>query len=193
MGWVSMLPLAPKSLLDADAWQKAAEATPLGLQGVAILGGVLLCLAGARLYRVAVFAPGALLGLVLAEQATRGMDEGLRIGLTLLAAVVGGLLAGVVERLAIAVTGAVVGGWAGWVGWLTTQGAEPDWWIPVICAVGGSIVFPLLFRTSLKLVTPLLGALAIAWGLGRPDSLLLVAGITGVGLAIQLGSGGKKG
>ncbi len=189
-----MLPLAPKSLLDADAWQKAAEATPLGLQGVAILGGTLLCVAGAKLYKVAVFAPGALLGLVLAEQATRGLDEGLRLGLTLLAAVVGGFLAGAVERLAVGVTGAVVGGWAGWVGWLTVQGSEPDWWIPALGAGVGLIVFPLLFRTSLKLATPLLGALAIAWGLGRPDSLLLVAGITGVGLAVQLSTGaGKKG
>lgn len=187
-----MLPLAPKSLLDADAWQKAAEATPLGLQGVAIVGGALLCVAGAKLYRVAVFAPGALLGLVLAEQATRGMDEGLRIGLTLLAAVVGGLLLSAIERVAIAATGGVVGGWGAWVGWLTTQGHEPEWWVPALGAGLGLFLFPMLFRTSLKLATPLLGALAIAWGLGRPDSLLLVAGITGVGLAIQLGTGGGK-
>ncbi|GEM_PF-1194125 len=184
-----MLPLAPKSLLDADAWQRAAEATPLGIQGVAVLGGVALCVAGARLYRVAIFAPGALLGLVAAEELTRGMDEGIRIGLILLAAVVGGLIAGAVERLAIAVTGGLVGGWAAWVGWLSFQPREPSWWVPAAGAAVGLLLFPALFRTGLKLVTPLLGALAIAWGIGHADSLLVVAAITGVGLAIQLASG----
>ena len=157
---------------------------------VGLVGGILL-VAGGRWYHrgiaLAAFAVGAMATsaamLWLAEVvASAGQPLVVMVG-----ALVGGIsvaaAARMAHRLALvligAVAGLVLGGSA--VQWL----AAPAWVAGIGLLIGG-LVAPFVYDRMLKIVTPAVGAVAIAWALGRPDSLILLAALWAFGAAVQL-------
>ena len=158
--------------------------------------GVLLLLAGARLYRLAIIAPGFLLGVFLArwglDEYGRRVDELMQLGAMVGAGAIGALLSWRIEQLAVRLGGSVLVA-------ATTHALLPMFWprAPWFAAPAagfvGLLLFPSLYRRLLPLITAGLGAIALAWVADRPQDLLMIAGLTVLGAAIQLAAGGKKG
>jgi hypothetical protein len=156
--------------------------------------GVVLALSGARFYRLAIVAPGFALG-VLAGLQVPGSDEMRFVSAVALGIVCGALLH-LLERVAIAVGGAfLTAGIATVATPLVTHEPNP-WYVPVAGALVGLFFFPTLYKKLLPLITSIMGGLCVAWSLGVPEDLRVVAGVAAIGILVQLGTGGigaKKG
>jgi hypothetical protein len=158
------------------------------------LAGVALVLVGARVYRVAVMAPGFAAGVWAGTTwLPAGLDPLLRLGAALLLGLIGAGLCSWIEQLAVRSTGAIL------MGALTHAVAPQLWhghipmWVSPVGALVGAMLFPMVYRRLLPLITSLTGALCVAWALGRPQDLLWIAGLTLLGLILQLGTGGGAG
>ena len=156
--------------------------------------GIVLVLAGARLYRLAIVAPGFLLGLFLAkwgfDEYGRRVDELVRLGVMVGAGAIGALLSWRIEQLAVRLGGGLLVA-------ATTHALLPMIWHkpPEYAAPAagfiGLLLFPALYRRMLPLLTSAMGAIALAWAADDSKNLLMIAGITILGSAIQLASGSK--
>ena len=154
--------------------------------------GLLLIGWGARLYRVAIVAPGFVAGVFIGLQLASGAELTTRLiaGLTL--GIIGGAILHFAERFAIAVTGALlIGGLANAIAPLVMGGPVP-WYVPTAASLLGLLLFPSVYRALLKLITPLLGALCVAWALDRPQDVLLIGGLAAAGVIFQLVLGGTR-
>lgn len=157
--------------------------------------GVLLLVAGARLYRMAVMAPGFLLGVFAAAWALdeygRRVDELMRMGILVAVGAVGAFVSSRIEQLAVRLCGSLLVA-------ATTHAVLPlvwpkaPWFAAPAAGFMGLLLFPALYKRLLPLITAAVGAIAIAWAADRPTQLLLICGLTVVGAAIQLGSGKSK-
>ncbi len=183
-------PVDPHSI---EQMVRAADARTVGAAT-----GLVLLVAGARLYRVAVMAPGFVLGLWLAHDHLPAMAPGWRLGITVGAGMLGALLSSGIEQLAVRLAGALlVAGLTHAVLPLAWEGVPP-WWAAPAAGFLGLALFPSVYRRLLPLITALLGALVIAWSLGRGADLLLILGVAAVGLVVQIilgrssGDAGKK-
>lgn len=153
--------------------------------------GILLLGWGARLYRLAIAAPGFVLGVFAGLEVAPTASLLVQAGLALLLGLVGAGLLLFLERLAVALTGAVlVGGLVYAVGPLFV--ATLPWFAPLVGAAVGLLLFPSLYRLALKIITPLLGALCVAWAFGRPHDLLLIGGLCALGAVFQLARGQRS-
>ena len=169
-----------------------AESTPLGVRGLAgVLGGV-LCVAGSRLYPLAIVAPGLLLGAAVGLGLPPELAVGARIGIGLVVALAGVLLSRFVERVAVSLFGAAVLGSLVYALAPLALGAPAPWWGPVLGALLGLLLFRSLFKALLAPLTAWLGAMVVAWSLGRPDQILIVLGLPALGTLVQLAVGRKK-
>ena len=154
-------------------------------QVVALAGGALL-LAGARVYRLAVVLPGVAGGALLGFSVAGGAPPAWQLGAAACLALVGGVLFYLVERLAIALAGALVAGGAMHaLGPLYWPGGEP-WYADAAAVALGLLLFPRLYRALLPLITAALGALVVAWSVGRERDAVLIAAMTAVGFVVQL-------
>jgi hypothetical protein len=159
-----------------------------------ILGG-LLWVAGARLYRVAVMAPGFLLGIFLAaialEEYGRKVDEVVRMGIIVATGAVGAFVSSRIEQLAVRLCGSLLVA-------ATTHAILPmvwpkaPWFAAPAAGFLGLLLFPALYSRMLPLITAAFGAVALAWAASQQTNLLLICGLTVLGAAIQLGTGGKS-
>lgn len=178
-------------------WFEAAAASPLALRaGLGLLGTVLLA-AGGRLVDLAIplmaFGAGAVGMRAALWEAARwspALDETMVV---LAACAVAGVVAVVivrfVQRLALILVGLVLGATVGGaIAELMQPGAAPLT-APALGSVVGAIAVPLLFRSLLKVVTSGVGAMLILWAAGIPQHALIGAGLWGLGLLVQLGSG----
>jgi hypothetical protein len=185
------IPLAPgidgARLAEATSTLVAlAESTPLGVRGFAAVGGVVLILLGARFYRLAVAAPGAILGVLLATHLMAGMDDMTRTIAAIAAAVVGAMITGFIEKLATRLAGGLVGAFFTDALWPLFQTAEMPLWVPAAGALVGLLIFPVFWRTALKIITPFLGSLCVAYAVGHPTHPVIIIGLTALGALIQL-------
>jgi hypothetical protein len=163
-----------------------AQGTPLEdpVFVMGVVGGALL-VAGSRLYRLALVAPGIAAGLLLGLEITAGASPEIRMVAGLSLGVIGAGVLLLVERLAIALGGAfLLGGLANAVTPLVLPGQDA-WYVPIAGAVVGLLIFPKLFRSLLFLFTALGGALCIAWAIGRPQDLPVIGGLWLAGTVIQ--------
>lgn len=159
---------------------------------VALAVGVLLLVAGRRLYWLALAGVGFVAGLTLAgalaESAAPG-SPGLEMALTLAGGLLGALLAVWVQKLAVLLGGLVLGGAA--VFWLAPLASwDPEGWIWLAALVGaalGAALAPALFAFSLVAFTSLLGAALVAshLGLGQPHEGWAFLGLAALGLLLQ--------
>ena len=69
---------------------------------------------------------------------------------------------------------------------------KAPWYTAPAAGFVGLLLFPSLYRRLLPLVTSAVGAVAIAWAASAEKNLLLISGLTVLGAAIQLGTGGRS-
>lgn len=163
-----------------------AAVTPLGVRGCAAVAGGLLLVLGSRIYRIAIAVPGALAGMMVASRWGLGTPESTFMLMTAAGAALGGMAALALEQLAVRLAGGLLGAWVGVVAAPSLGYDGAELWLPAVGAGVGLFLFPRLYRTALLLLTPWLGAVALAYALGRPEEALLVAGLTVVGVVVQL-------
>lgn len=161
---------------------------------VAGIGGLVLLVAGSRVYRLAVVLPGLLVGLaagVLAGGAL-SLAPGAVAILAAVGALAGGLAAHLVERFAIVIAG-VLGGLGGaHVAWPLLAGGAAPWWLWPAAAMAGAVVFPVLWKVALVPLTAWLGAVVLVDAIGVPVHPLVVPGVAIVGMFVQWAGGRKK-
>ncbi|HCH63565.1 MAG: hypothetical protein CL927_09805 [Deltaproteobacteria bacterium] len=157
--------------------------------------GVVLLLIGARLYSLAVMAPGFLLGVfataLALDEYGRKFDELMRLGILVVAGSIGAFISTRIEQLAVRLCGSLVVA-------ATTHAILPlvwpkaPWFAAPAAGFVGLLLFPSLYRRLLPLITSAVGAIAIAWAASAETNLLLISGLTVLGAAIQLGTGGRS-
>lgn len=166
---------------------------------VAIGGlGVVVALFGARLYHralgVGAFVVGAAVGGVVPMLLAALAPPLANPVVVAIGALVGAVALLVVARAAHRVLviglGGVVGAAAG--GAVAAATAAAAWWAPLLGAAIGAIAMPFLFDLVLKLTTPAVGALLVAWAAGRPDAAWLLVGVWAVGALVQLAAGRRR-
>lgn len=177
------LPAISNAALDPTAFLS----DPSGIGRLVVgLAAVLLLVAGARLYRLAIVAPGVAAGVLAGLEVMASADPTTRLVAALALGVIGGVLFHLVERLAVSAAGALLlAGLAHALSPLVLTGPEP-WYVPVAAALVGVFLFPRLYRTLLPVITAVLGALGVAWAAQRPEDVVLIGGLSVFGLAVQL-------
>ncbi len=163
------------------------QALLMGGRLPALLVGIVLLGWGERLYRVLVVAPGVLAGVYLAAW-LRGLfhlDTTGAIIATLVLAGAGALACHFVEGVAVRSAGAGLFAALAWLGTPLVHAGPVPWWAPVVAAVLGGVVFPMLYRVALRPLTALVGAWSVAWAVQRPDQVWLIGGLALAGTALQ--------
>lgn len=157
------------------------DLAPRAIIGVA---GLLLLLAGSRVWRVAVVAPGIIGG------AAGGGWIGARLalppawiaGLSAVGALLGALLAALVERAAMVVAG-ILGG-IGAVAAAERLIALP-WWAWPLGALVGALTFPAVWRGALVPLTAWIGAVALGHTFGHAEPWVVLP-LMAVGVFAQV-------
>ena len=176
-----------------DALVQLAEATPLGVRGCLAVLGALLLVAGARLYRLTILAPGIIAGLLLGAWLPLTMEPAVQAVVMVVLAAAGALFCHFLERLAIHATGALLVAWLTNMLWPVITGAVAPWWGPAVGALAGLMLFPTVFKLLIKWITAALGAVTIVYAAGFEQyQIIWVAGLTLLGVMIQMGTGRKK-
>ncbi|HVS13179.1 MAG TPA: hypothetical protein VMV46_04600 [Thermoanaerobaculia bacterium] len=168
---------------------------------VPIAVGAILLLFGRRLFFLLLGAAGFLLGFGLVSSgAPEALGLELSPGVRLAVAVVVGLLcvglAFLVQRLALTVAGAVLGGVAGWqaiqLGGLQWNGLELA--LVLLGAIGGALLIHAVFAVVLIGVSAWLGTSLIlpATGLAGTPAVLAGLFLLLIGVAVQAGEGRSK-
>jgi len=153
--------------------------------------GLVLVLFGSRTYKLLLVSPGLIAGVLLAMEYSPTGDQLTKTGIAIGAGLVGALLMLLVEQIALSSVGAAVtGGLA--LGVAPLLMTKVEWYVPTIAALVGAIIFPMVYRRSLRLITPAVGSLAVAFALQRPWDLWLVGGLFGIGVLLQHTLTGKK-
>ena len=166
--------------------------TPLVARVLIGLAGAILVIAGARLYKpgmmlAAMASGGLLVGTILAGVGTVAPAVAtpwvIAVGIGL-----GGIAAAWIAHLAHKIALIAVGAVAG----LTAGAAILPWipneplWIPFVGLLVGAASFPWVYPALLKILTPAVGAVAVAWAAGMPDTAWLLGGLWAFGAVVQL-------
>lgn len=173
---------------------------PMVLRGVVLVLGLIVLVAGARVYKAgllsASFIAGALSALWLLGMASTQLPA---LGAPMVLGVAAGIcglfvmaIAAAAHRIALIGVGAVAGlTLAAAVLGMLPLTVPVGWWWPLPAALIGAVAFPFVYRFLLKLITPAVGAMAIAWAVGRPDTLWLLGLLWVLGVLVQtmLGTG----
>lgn len=174
----------PDFPIDLQSLEQLVRHADVRVVGAA--AGVVLLTAGARVYALAIMAPGFALGLWLAHTYLPDMAPVWRFGITVGAGALGALVTSRVEQLAVRLAGSIlVAGTAYAILPLVWTGPVP-WYAAPAAGFLGLALFPSIYRRLLPLITSVLGALMLAWSLDRPTDLLLIIGTATVGVLIQL-------
>jgi len=162
---------------------------------VTVIIGVMLLILGRKLFWFFVGVAGFLIGMNIAGQVTSG-TESTKLLIGLVAGVIGALLAILLQKVAIAVAGFVIGGYIT-VELLRLYGAALPvytrlhgnaYWVPyVIGGIIGAILMVLLFDWALIVLSSLAGASMILHGIAvQPRALpLLYVVLAILGIVIQ--------
>ncbi len=153
----------------------------------ALVVGIVLLGWGERLYGVLVVAPGVLAGVYVAAwaQPLFHFDTTTLLVVTVALAAAGALACHFVAAIAVRMAGA---GLFAALAWFATPLAQPGpvaWWVPVVAAALGALVFPALYKIALRPLTALVGAWSIAWAVKHPGNPYVILGLAAAGTAIQ--------
>ena len=150
------------------------------------LFGVLLLVSGTRLYRYSIITPGAAIGAYVGIVLTVGQSESIQLLGVGFCAVVGVVTMLLVEKLAIALLCALMGG-------AVTQYAVPyylgvplEWYWVIVGSVVGGIFFTPIFPRLLPVWMSMAGAGCITWAMHQPRNVEWFVGLTVLGTLIQL-------
>jgi hypothetical protein len=150
-----------------------------------VLGiGLILVFFGSRTYKLFLMSPGAVVGVLLAVEYSPVGDQMTKAGIAVAAGMAGAVLMIMVEKIALsAAGGALIGGLTLAIGPLFIK--EVPWYAMTIGGLIGAMLFPTIYRRSLRIVTPVMGALAVGLALERPEDLWLLGGLSVVGIVLQ--------
>jgi hypothetical protein len=182
------------SWTDELSWM--ADPSSWGMEGpdarwVVLVVGMVLVLFGSRFYKLLLITPGFVGGVLGAIHYSPTGDSVTRAVVALVAGIAGAATLVYVERLALAAVGAAVfGGLAIALAPLVLP--QVEWPVLAAAAVVGAFVVPFVYRRSLRLITPVLGAIAVAWAVSRPDDPWLILGLSALGGVLQFTLTGKK-
>lgn len=178
---------------DPDALLEAMGPADGALKIIAMAGGLLLLVAGWKIYRFVVAFPGFLLaagfGATFMDRLVE--NDWISLALVLVLGLVGAWLALKLHDIAIFIIGAVGGGYLAFSLWPTFVGDEATIFIIVAGVVIGGALMLLFGKLWMVLFSAAAGAVMFIWGLGSYTALVLPLFL--VGILIQYGaSSGKK-
>jgi len=178
------LPAIPDS---AQAW---LETTPTWITG---LSGGLLLVAGGRLYKLAVVAPGIAGGVYAALMLPAELGPPMIAIAAVVLAIAGAILCRLLERLAVAGVGVLATAGVTQLAWpLVMDGQAAPWWGLLIGGAVGLLLFPSVFKALIRWITALVGALMVSWSLGYQENPWVVGGLFLAGCIVQAASGGGR-
>lgn len=160
--------------------------------------GLALLVAGQRLYRLAIVAPGLAAGVMAGLELSEGQPTELRVAAVAALAIVAAFLLHRIERMAVAAAGSFLAVGLARAGAPLVLDQAAPWYVLLGAGLLGLLLFPRLYERLLLVITPAIGAVCVAWAVDRPQDLLLIAGLTLAGTVVQLatgrggGSGGGK-
>ena len=159
----------------------------LSSSALALVAGLCLLGWGEQVYRLAILAPGMLVGLWLGREVAvlahlpNTYVAVLSVGLGFL----GALVCRMLEAWAVRALGALSGvGVSAAVYWMVTDTMSP-WWLPVLGGIVGALVFPRFVVWLLRVVSAFAGGLLVASASGQPGNIFIVGGLTGAGIVFQ--------
>lgn len=156
---------------------------------LALVLGALLLFAGRRLFWFAIGAVGFLAGFWAADRLLGLEETWLLLGVGILLGIVGAVLAVLLQRLAIALAGFLVGGGAGaWVAVEVFAAPEAAQWVAfAVVGLLAAVVAAFLFEAALIVITALLGAALVAQALplGTLASSVVLLVLTALGIVAQ--------
>ncbi len=183
------LPEDLAALLNPSSWGLAG----LDARWIVLAIGVVLVVFGSRFYKLLLLSPGFVAGVFLTiEYAPKG-DAITRLVVACVAGIAGAATLIYLERLALSAVGAAVFGGLAYAIVPMVMGPKVDWPIYAAIAIVGAFVLPFVYRRSLKVVTPIVGAIAVAWAIGQPSGLGVILGLAVLGMVLQHTLTGKKG
>lgn len=163
---------------------------------LALVVGVVLLIAGRRVFWLALGVAGFVFALVLALRWLDPEPAWLAIGLALLAGVVGAVLALFLQRVAVALAGFLVGGWAGFTLWLVVGGGAGLGALVAFLVAGvlAALVAGALFDLALVVLSALIGAVLVAGAAGVEGPLrgAVILVLAAVGALIQTAWGRRR-
>lgn len=156
------------------------------------LFGILLLTSGTRFYKFVVILPGVATGSYLGVILSLGQVDEVRLLAIGTCGVLGMVLSLLVEKLAIAIFGALFGGAIAQLALPIFLGTVAPWYWPVIGAVFGGMIIPPLFSRFVPLLSSLAGAFCVAWSMELANNYPLIVGLTVLGFFVQRLFGAKK-
>lgn len=162
--------------------------------------GLLLLFRGRKLYWLALGGAGFFLGLWVAGQLFPNTTTGFELGLAFLLGIGGAFLAVLAQRMAVNISGFVLGGAGGlWLAYLLAPILQfpHEIWVWIVAAIGavaGVYLASALFDVALTVLTALLGAALIASRsqLVAPQDSWLFLVLALVGLVAQSSGGSSR-
>ena len=173
-----------RAIQDPRALAVMLADAPLVSRWIAGALGAVIMVAGGKVYRLAVVTPGFVLGTMLGESVTLTGDPTVATAMIVIAGLGGALLFHFLERIAIAVIGALVGAHATGAVWPLFAGTAP-WWGVLAGSIVGSLAFPKFFRMLLLPITAIIGAVILASCFGHGQNILVIGGLALIGAIFQ--------
>lgn len=157
-----------------------------------VVVGVLLLFAGSRLYRLMLVGPGFVGGVLLAHHYAPAGTDLMKMGIILVAGLLGALVLHLMEQTAQRIVGVALA-----VGVSTALapeifGGKPPWYLHYVVGAVGAVGFPIVYERVLPLLTALLGSLALAWSIGREHDIWMIGILTFLGTAVQVMIAGRR-
>ena len=147
--------------------------------------GVLLILAGSRLYRLMLVGPGFVVGVLLTTHYAPAGADTTKMAIVVVSGLVGALVLHLMEQTALRIVGVALMVGASTAIAPELFGKNPPWFLNYIAGAIGAVGFPIIYERALPLLTSLLGALAIAWVLGRQTDLWMLGILSVLGAIFQ--------
>lgn len=157
-----------------------------------VVAGVLLIVAGSRLYRLMVVSPGFVAGVLLTTHYAPAGSDMTKVAIIVGVGLVGALIMHLMEQTALRLVGVAL-----MIGLATAIapevfGRQVPWWLNYAAGAVGAVGFPIVYERALPLITSLLGALAVAWALGRETDVWMIGILALVGAAFQTFVAGRS-
>jgi hypothetical protein len=176
-----------RELIKVDSVLARVGPTQNVLRIAAILGGLILMLAGRKIYRYVVAMPGFLVGATAGAQLVHNFTQGnllLIMGL-LVGGFIGAWLALTLHDIAVFVIGAIGGIYIASLVWNLLSPVETPLYAEVIGAIMGGAALSGMAKIWMTLLSAAAGATMVAWGANA--GILVVIFLFVVGLGAQYG------
>ncbi|MCD6576899.1 MAG: DUF4203 domain-containing protein [Anaerolineaceae bacterium] len=154
-----------------------------------IAAGILLLFLGRKLFWLFVAVVGFLVGLTYIPQILPGQEETVILAISLIAGLLGALLAVLLQKIAIGLAGLVAGGYIAYylLQTITLNVGQYQWMAIVAGALLGAVLAGSMYDWALILLTSLSGAVVITQNIpiSMPISAVIFLGLTIIGIVAQ--------